>query len=150
MDLGGIVVYDNAEAGKEARELCDRMQKFMGAEYKLKLHLWNITTLQTASAVQGVAESATWPAIVIVAVNGKQPLPECFKRWLCQCLRKSHSSVRAIAVCLHDMQPTKLESSHALMDLSEIAREAGIAFFSERAEMALNLALICIRLDLVE
>lgn len=136
MEVGVLVVYGNVEAGKRAKELCDRIQRFLGAEYQLNLRLWNMTALQSTSLAQAATEAATWPAILIVAVNGNEPLPQFFKRWVCQKTRKPPFAIGAIVTQLYGMEQTKQESAHAYLDLKQIAREAGIAFFSEGAEIA--------------
>ena len=159
MEAGVLVVYGNAEAGKKAKELCDRIQRFLGREYQLNLRLWNMAALRTSSVVEPVAETVKWPSVLIVAVNGSEPLPQFFKRWLSQNTRKPPFAIGAIVVQLYGMEQTKQESAHPYLDLKQIAREAGIAFFSEGAEMAgdvLNDPLnevceaACMRLKLIE
>ena len=41
-EVGMLVIYDNVEAGKMAKALCDRIEQFLGPEYELHLRLWNM------------------------------------------------------------------------------------------------------------
>jgi hypothetical protein len=136
MDVRVLVVYDNVEAGKKGKELCDRVQRFLGKEYRLNLRLWNMIALQTASSAQAATETVEWPAVLIVVVNGDKPLPHFFKDWVRQNTRKPPFAIGALVVQLNGIDRAKQESAHAYLDLKQIAREAGIAFLSEGAEIA--------------
>jgi hypothetical protein len=130
-----LVIYDHVEAGKKAEEFCSRVQGFLGGGYQLHLHLWNMAALQIAALAQACMETAEWPCILTVAVNGNRPLPEFFKRWLTQYARRSHPAIGIMAVQVYAIFPTKLELNSPHQDLKQIAKDAGMAFLSEAVEL---------------
>jgi hypothetical protein len=131
-----LVIYDNVEAGKKAKGLFDRLQRFLGSEYNLFLRLWNMAALQAPSLAQVALQTVEWPGVLVIAVDGNKPLPQFFKRWLGQCARRPHPAVGAIAVHIYGVPQAKHALSHPCMDLRQIAREAGMAFLSEGTQLA--------------
>ena len=130
-----LTVYDNVEAGKRAKELCDRIQQFLGSEYELNLHLWNAAFLRIGMFARAAMEAAEWPTLLIIAVDGNKSLPPFFKRWINQCIRKPHPAVGVAIAQIYGVLRTKLELTSPHKELKQIASNARVAFLSEVVEL---------------
>lgn len=135
MEVGVLVVYDSACAGKCAKELCDRVQWHLGSEYELSISPWNLAALQIPVVAQAAAEAATQPGLLIIAVNGNDPLPPFVRIWISRHARKTRVTERAIVALFYDIIRMGLPLAPAYGDLKQIADEAGVDFFSEVVEM---------------
>lgn len=130
-----LAVYDNLDAGKKAKELCDRIQQFLGSDYELNLHPWNTAFLRIDLFARAAMDTVEWPTLLIIAVDGNKSLPPFFKRWIDQCIRKPYPAVAVTIAQIYGVLRTKLELTSAHQELEQLASNAGAAFLSEVVEL---------------
>lgn len=135
VEVGVLVVYDNVRAGKCAKELCDRLQKYLGSECELNIHVENLAALRIPDPAQTAAETSTRPGLLILAVNGNESLPSVARNWISQYAGKTHVAGCAIIALFHGIIRMGLVFAPAYDDLKRIAGKAGADFFSGVLEL---------------
>ena len=134
--LDMVILYDSIGAGKQAKELCDRVVAGLGAAYKLNCNCWNLSMLQSPVAAQFVARETTQSPCLMVAVNGNVTLAQPLEAVLGQCVRTMRSAGTALVAQLHGIPKGNEERAPAYRRLKQIAANAGVSFFSEAIETA--------------
>jgi hypothetical protein len=135
-DLDVLVVYDGSRAGKGAKELCDRLRLQLPCECRLNLSLWSLPVLQVPSVARAAGAEAAGADVLVVAVNGDRPLPAPVRSWIAKCALRLPRGVGAVVAQLHGIVKLGQELSPAYGALLQIARDAGVGFFSEVIESA--------------
>lgn len=135
VEVGVMLVYDNVQAGKCAKELCDRLQKHLGSECELKINLWNLAALQIPDLARTAIEAPMWPGLLIFAVNGNELLPPFARNWISQYARETRAAGSAIVALFHSIIRMGLELAPAYDDLKRIACKTGVEFFPDVLEL---------------
>src|SRR6266478_7450444 len=128
---GVLIVYDSLRSGKRAKELCDRLRQHC----ELNLSVWSLSALQLPALARAAAHEAERAILLIVAVNGDEPLPRHVKTCLHRCARAIHAADGALVAQLHGIPKINEELCPAYGSLKEIAHHAGVRFFSEVVEL---------------
>jgi hypothetical protein len=131
-----LIAYDSVRSGKRAKELCDQLGQELAPEFELNLSLWSLSVLQIRPLARAVATGAARAALLIVAVNGDEALPPPVKSWIGKCARGARATGGALVAQLHGIVRMNQELSPAYCCLRQIARDAGMDFFSEVIELA--------------
>src|SRR6266404_8688432 len=130
-----LIVYDSVRSGKRAKEPCDRLAQELAPNCKINLSVWSVFALQLPAMAQAAAREAERAALLIVAVNGDQTLPQPVKSCLHWCARGIYKSDGAIVAQLHGILKMNEELCPAYGCLRQIAHHAGVRFFSEVVEL---------------
>ena len=130
-----LIVYDSVRAGKRAKELCDRLEQQLAPGCELNLSVWSLFALGLPSMARAATRQAERADLLIVAVNGDKILPQAIKNCLHRCARGIHTSGGALVAQLHGILKMNEEFCRACGCLRQIARQAGVDFFSEVVEL---------------
>ena len=130
-----IIVYDSVRAGKRAKELCDCLGQRLAPGYELNPSVWSLSALELPLVARVAAREAERAALLIVAVNGDKNLPQAVKNCLHRGARGIHTAGGALVAQLHGILKVNEELCQACGCLRQIARHAGVGFFSEVVEL---------------
>jgi hypothetical protein len=133
-----LIVFDSVLAGKQAKELCDRLGRRLGPEFEIHLCLWKSTILKNSAWSQAAVTEATSAALIIVAVNGEQPLAAPVRSCLQRCASRLHPHGGALVVQLYGILKMDEEVASAYSFLKQLANQTGAAFFSEVVKLAVS------------
>ena len=125
-----LIAYDSVCSGKRAKELCDRLQTRLGPEYQLNLRLWSLAALQRDSLALAALADAASADLPFVAAAGDKPLPAPIRSWFSRCACRIHGG-GALILQIHGIFKMEEELSSAYQLLKQVARGAGLGFFSE-------------------
>ena len=134
--LDMVILYDNLDAGKRAKELCDRIAGRLGDSCKLKLHCGSFSMLSNPVAARVVTFQIMSAPCLIVACNGNDDLPRPVEAFLKESARVMCGAGTALVAQLHGIPGGREEQLPAHRCLQQIAANAGIPFFSEVIETA--------------
>jgi hypothetical protein len=135
-NLNVLVVYDNLGAGIQAKYFCDRLAQRLAPRVELQLGLWNLSALQLPPLARAAEDEATQTDLLLIVVNGDEPLPPPIKNWISRCARRLRSNAGAVVAQLHGILRMNQELSPAYEWLKHFAVDAGLDFFSEVVEPA--------------
>ncbi len=127
-----LIIYDNLEAGKQAKALCDRISRSLGPDFTLAPSVWKSSLFRFPEMSRAATRAATQAvAIIFVLAGWKDMLPE-LQVWV-EGLRGNGRPYRdcALVVLLHDIPALSLDSAPAWIALSRSARNAGMEVFAE-------------------
>jgi hypothetical protein len=134
--LDVLIVYDSVRSGKRAKELCDRLEQQLAPDCTLNLSIWSLSALELLPTLErAAAREAEHAALLIVAVNGDKTLTRIAKIGLDWCARGIRAAGGALMAQLHGILKMNVELCSAYACLSEIARHAGVRFFSEVVQL---------------
>lgn len=126
-----LLVFDSVLAGKQAKELCDRLGNRLGPEFEMHLSLWNTTMLEDSASAHAAVTEAVSAALIIIAVKGDQPLAAPVRSCLQRCASRLHAHGGALVVQLNGILKMDEEVASAYCFLKNLAYQTGAAFFSE-------------------
>lgn len=126
-----LLVFDSVLAGKQAKELCDQLGKRLGPEFELHVGLWSTTVLKDSDLAQAAVTEATSAALIIIAVNGDQPLAAPVRSCLHKCASRLHAHGGALVIQLHGILKMDEEVASAYCFLKHLAEQTGVGFFSK-------------------
>lgn len=132
--LDVLIAYDDLNAGKHAKALCDRLGQQLNPACKLNIRLWRLSVLQIPEMMQAAAREAARAALIIVAARGKGKLPSPVKTWMGMVIGAKKGAGGALVAQLHGIARTVKKLTPAYAYLKRIAHGAGMDFFSEVIE----------------
>jgi hypothetical protein len=134
--LDVLIAYDHINSGKHAKELCDRLGEQLAAGCEIHVKLWKFAVLHFPGAMQAAAREAARAALVIIAANGEEDLPLPVKSWIRLWADHKEGDGGALVAQFHGIARVVKELAPAHAYLSQIARNAGLDFFSQVIESA--------------
>lgn len=132
--LNVLVAYDNLRSGIKAKNLCDRLTRYLDPPCELRISFWSFSALQLPHLARTAEEEAAQTHLLIVAINGDGDLRPRVKSWFSRCFRRIRSNGGALTAQFHGILRMHLELSPAYECLKQIADNAGVDFFSEVVE----------------
>jgi hypothetical protein len=130
-----MIVYDDVDAGKRAKELCDRIVRSLGPEMKLSLGAWKASMFGFPEINRVDTNAATQAVAMIFALAGCKELCPELKAWI-EGFTGNDRLDRdcALVVLLHDIQRAGMDSAPACVSLSRYAQSTGMEFFADVIE----------------
>jgi hypothetical protein len=130
-----MIVYDDVDAGKRAKEFCDRIVRSLGPEMKLSLGVWKASMFRLPEINRVATHAATQAVAMIFALAGCKELSPELKDWI-ERLKRNDPLDRdcALVVLLHDIQRAGMDSAPACVSLSRYAQSVGMEFFADVIE----------------
>jgi hypothetical protein len=132
--LDVLIAYDDLNAGKHAKDLCDRLGQQLNPGCKLNIRLWRLSVLKIPEMMEAAAREAARAALIIVAASGKENLPSPVKTWMGMVIGAKHGAGGALVAQFHGIARTFKKLAPAYAYLKRIAHGAGMDFFSEVIE----------------
>jgi len=127
--LDAIIVYDNLEAGKSAKQLCDRLAEIIGPGWRFNIGVWSFSVLQIPEVMQLAARQAACLPLIIVAADGRHDFPSAVKTWMGMVVAQKESGPSALVAQLHGIAQECKEEAPPYTHLKKIAQHAGMDFF---------------------
>jgi len=124
--LGVVVVYEDFDAGRQARQTCDRLVQTLGPETLCTTRMWKSDVLRIPRLREIAARDASMAEIVMVASHGGL-LPEHLRLWAELWLAFDHRS--EVLVVLFDC--SREHAKGVLTSLEDMAARAGLDFFAQ-------------------
>jgi hypothetical protein len=131
-ELAVCVAYADLAAGRQAKHVCDRLNRTLAHEPQLHCDLWRLDTLRLPEFRRAATHSAEEADIVLFALHGEQTLPPAAREWVEEWLRERMGRPGAL-VALFD-SPSGHDLPPACDYLRQAARRGGLEFFCSTGE----------------
>ena len=122
-----VIAYEDFETGKHAKKTYDFLVENLGGESVFSSQMWKFDVLAVPKLREMAAKDAAGAEIIIVSMHGKSELPPEVKSWIDMWLKERTHAIALVALFDSDAD----ERTSAREYLSEIAKLAGIEFFSQ-------------------
>jgi hypothetical protein len=129
-----LIAYDDVAAGKHAKELCDRLLRRLGPGYEMRITPWSLAALELPSLAAMAPGDALRPELLIIAVNGEQPLAAAARKWIRRWALRTRAAGGAVVAQLHSILRMGQELAPAYGELQRIVGNFRPGFFPTVAE----------------
>lgn len=130
-----VILYENTEAAKRAKEFYDRLENQLTPACALSLCLWSLASLKLPTMAKTVATAAERAELIIVAVNGGKLLPAKVRDCIAACGGETRIGHGALLAQLHGIHKTDESISPAYREMRSIACQCGRRFYSQVVEL---------------
>jgi hypothetical protein len=130
-----LVLYEDVGMGKRAKVLCDSLENGLGERYKLEVSYWSFEVLRFTDLLRAVAETARRATLIVVAADGKRPLPSWVKTLVAMFLYGEPNGECAVVALLSMPSEHGQDFSPAYAYLKRTASAAQLALFSHVIEL---------------
>jgi len=130
-----LVLYGDVGMGKRAKLLCDSLADGLGERCKLDVSYWSFEVLRFPDLLRAVAETARRATLIVLAADGKRPLPCWVKTLVAMFLYGEPNGECAVEALLGMPAEHGPDFSPAYAYLKRTASAARLALFSQLIEL---------------
>jgi hypothetical protein len=129
-ELHVVAFYEDLGAGERAKELIDRIHSRVPRDTHTTPGLWRFDILQHDHLTESAEADAAIAAVIIVAAQGKRPLPTRLLACIDKALAQKTSDRVGLVAILDGLDQIANETLPVYRQLQAICRNAKIRFFS--------------------
>jgi hypothetical protein len=128
--LNIVIVYEDFDAGKHAKETYDCLIHELGRDYEFINQMWKFDILGNPKMRQLAAKDAAAADLIIVSTHGIGELPVEVKKWLDEWVAEKGNTM-ALVTLVDRPKDLLEEGSPIRSQLQEAARRAKVDFFAQ-------------------
>ena len=125
-----VIAYEDTEAGRHARNVCNALTEHLGPNSEMTSEMWRFDVLRIPECRELAGHGAAQADIIMISTHGEGHLPGDVKAWIEMWLRDKDGLVALVALCDRP-QSARGEDWPIRSYLAGVAQRGQVEFFAE-------------------
>ena len=133
-ELRVVIICEDLESGKYAKEVQDHLLLSLGAKIQFKPEVWTFRALQRPELQEMASKEIEQADLILFSTRGQTEMPQAIKNWLEMLVTRPARPRALVALFGREENPAQVQTSR--LCLEQIAAKGRLDFFMESSAAA--------------